>query len=236
MTTEVHAGQVNTTPVAFWADEEGYDVIRIVVPSTGVFVFSDQAAADTSGALQSGEEESDEILQGLARSFIRAYCRSGTSSTDREHARDSVDHSDADAAPIEARLRWLLFEARDIRFEDGMDNAFSKGVSELVSLYGATAIHVLRRHWRVMAKLNPEEFGEILVTLGRMEHESTKDLRRSLIEDALTHSDPGIRDSAILGLDILDDPASEVALRRALEGEDVPLIKHTLAAMLWGIH
>ena len=140
--------------------------------------------------------------------------------------------TDSDNAVIERRVAELLFEARELHFEDGVDTPFSIGLIKLVRQYGQVVLQVIIGYWRLLAKMYVEEFCEIVIQLGRLHHEPTKEARRTLIESALSHSDPGVRDAATLGLDALSDPQSRPALLHAREEEEVPSIKRMLDAML----
>ena len=172
------------------------------------------------------------LMEKLTRSLLTAYEDQTTIPDENTTVLSDDGPSDSDAVAIEDRLRLLIYEARDQQFEDGMDSEFSLGMRSTVASYGTTAVAVIEKHWRTIARIYPREFSEILVQLGRMDHEPTRDARRHLIESALQHPDAGLRDAAALGLDALGDPASEPALLRAIEGESVPAIEEMLSAMI----
>ncbi len=142
------------------------------------------------------------------------------------------DTHEEDTSAAESRLRRLLDEGREQQFEDGMDTPFSLGISDLVRALGTSAMGAIRKHWRLLARMHPDEFCEILIQLGRVDHEATRVARRTLLEEALRHPDAGVRDAAVLGLDALGDPASEPAIREAAHRESVRSIRGTLEAML----
>ena len=140
--------------------------------------------------------------------------------------------ADADAIAVENRLKKMLYESRLRPSETGMESPITTGIRALLEAYGAVAVSVIEAHWRTLASTYPDDFDEMLIQLGRSEHEPTREARRLLIEQALEHPDPGTRDSATLGLDALEDPASEPALRKAAQTEQVPPIKTMLEEML----
>ena len=188
----------------------------------------DDEPNESSGAYAGSQWLALEMMTRLVSAFADPI----TSPDDQEAALSEASYTDSDAVVIEDRLRLLVHEARDQQFEDGMDSAFASGIRSMVMSYGATAVAVIAKHWRIMAQLYPKEFSEIVVQLGRMDHEPTRTARRNLIENALQHPDPGLRDAAALGLDALADPASERVLLKASRSESVPAIKEMLNSML----
>ena len=167
-----------------------------------------------------------------APSYIRAYFDQVTEPDTNLDMGLRDELTNEDAAVIEGRLADLLYETRDEHFEDGIDSRFALGLNKMVKQYGQVALGVIGGYWSLLAKMYVEEFCETLIQLGRLEHEPTKDARRELLEKALAHRDPSVRDAAVIGLDSFGDPQSIAALSRARLVEEVPSIKTMLDSVL----
>lgn len=222
-------------------DEAQSRGLRIITSYDGVSISVEgmrlyrMPPADQLAAVEAHLRHLSSSLGRTACLFLSAYGASATLATAIQPDWSHGASDTTDATPVERRIRELLQEAYMEQSEDRRDSLFSVGIRTLVDDYGATAVSVIDRHWRMLARIYPDEFGEILVNLGRCEHEPTRQSRRLLVEKALAHPDAGVRDAATLGLDALGDPASEPALRRALELESVQPVRDMIEAILQDI-
>ncbi len=129
------------------------------------------------------------------------------------------------------RLRGLFHDSKHDVFEDGVESDFSR---EIVSL-------VIRRPDEVLSELAlrleaddvpKASLAEALRWIGRLDDKPSHNRRRWLLEYALGHPAPIIRDGAIVGLAAMDDQLSSKSLTRALELETIPELMQDLTQLL----
>lgn len=132
---------------------------------------------------------------------------------------------------IEPLIAQLFAAGAEEFFEDGMETGFSRGLLDLVPRYGGSALRVIER-----AVLDPsanvEVAGEALRWIGQVDDVNTKDGRRMLLERALLPRSSKVRDGALLGISLMDDPASISAVRGAVARESVPSLRDDMLAVL----
>ena len=133
---------------------------------------------------------------------------------------------------VDTEIRDLFRLGRDVLFEDGMENEFSKSLVAVVSRHGHCAIDALFALIFVDGKISEEVAGEALQTLGDMEHPSTYLSRQWLFEQSLTHPSRYVRDGAALGLSSLNNPHAIPYLKRAIEQEDLKELRKDLRKVL----
>lgn len=119
---------------------------------------------------------------------------------------------------LSRRVRAMFEYAAQLRFEDGIENQFSKGLVALVRKEGAAALEAIEV-FIMDTRTSAEVAGEALRWLGLIEDPPSHRDRLSLLARSLHAASAKVRDGAIVGLALLDDPAALPALRAALEQE-----------------
>jgi hypothetical protein len=139
------------------------------------------------------------------------------------------------APELRAKLHAILDSAREDVIEDGMHNAITRGLPELIWQDFSTVIPALNSVIET-GRTPPIISAEVLKELGRIRNAASHASRRWVLERALSLPAPMIRDAAGLGLAWLGDPSSFVFLRRAVENEtdaqtkaDLQLVMNELA-------
>ncbi len=116
-------------------------------------------------------------------------------------------------------------------FVDGMESAFSYGITLAVETHGDIAVRAMER---LMSSngVNVEVAGEILRQMGSMEDPRTHRGRLAVLTSSLKSPDPRLRDAASIGLAALDDPAAIEDLRDAVDREAFPQLRRNLTLAL----
>ena len=125
----------------------------------------------------------------------------------------------------------LVQEAANEVFYDGMESAFSHGLTQAVQAYGNNAVNAIGMllSWD---RTNAEAAGEILRQMGSMEDPTTHHSRLATLIERLQSPDPRIRDAASLGLASLDDPIAIDFVRKALNQESSHQLQKNLKLVL----
>ena len=97
-------------------------------------------------------------------------------------------------------------------FEDGMGSAFSKQLVTAIETHADTAMVQIIRLYKA-EQITPTVLAETLRWLGQMGFGTSYSRRRWLLEQALRHPSPIVRDGAIVGLSLLEDPQQSPRLR-----------------------
>jgi len=135
--------------------------------------------------------------------------------------------------PTSEELLWTLFAcAHDQSFEDGIVSPFAAELERRVFMLGSDVVLDLAAIL-FDKNTNAEVAAEVLKTMGRIEHIDTHQVRRWLLEKALTNSSPRIRDAAAIGLASMDDPASLTAIKAAIEQEHYPELRNDLCQICY---
>jgi hypothetical protein len=129
------------------------------------------------------------------------------------------------------QMNDLLAKAQDEYFEDGMESQFSRELVSLIKKYGNAAIEVLA-HVIVYEKCDVKVAAEALRWLGHIEHASSYRFRLWLLEKSLSYSSVLVRDGAVLGLSVLDDPAAIPSLEQALDREPSAALRADMQQVL----
>jgi hypothetical protein len=145
--------------------------------------------------------------------------------------------SSSTAIPLEppnevGRLIENLFTAaRNEVFEDGMESQFSKEFVSLLWRHGQLAILETAR---LIAgeKVDPNVASEALKWVGRINDKKTHSFRLWLLKRGLASSSAQVRDGAGLGLSFLGDPTAILALREAVDIEQIPELRGDLNQVL----
>lgn len=116
-------------------------------------------------------------------------------------------------------------------FEDGVETEFSQKLEQFIEHYGSQAISAIQAAYN-QKKFPEQYFAEALLWIGDMEHDSTRNLRRNLLENALKSESVFIRDAAVTGLSYLSDPRSIQPLSEALEKELAEGIRTNIEGVL----
>jgi HEAT repeats len=121
--------------------------------------------------------------------------------------------------------------ARYVDFEDGMENEFSRELSLLVRKYGAASQQSIAR---LLAdnSISRMVVSEALRVLGQMEDSSSHQARLWLLEQGLSSPSPLVRDGAVVGLALLDDPNAVTYLREAVKTETVESLRRDMTKVL----
>lgn len=132
---------------------------------------------------------------------------------------------DIDSA--ERKFEGLFRCAREVDFEDGMENEFAKDLTVMVQENGPRTKEILARLLENPA-ISPNVFSEALRWLGRMEDKPSHEARRWILEKALTSPAPQTRNGALIGLSSMDDPHAIHYLESAMKGEKIDLVRRSM--------
>jgi hypothetical protein len=138
--------------------------------------------------------------------------------------------SDADRESL-TEVHELFAQARDIRFEDGMESDFSRRLQDLVARGGSAAVSAIERVI-LCGAASAEVSGEALRWIGRMVDPGTLSERRRLLLRSLYSPTYAIRDGAILGLMSLDQPVPQTLIARIIEREPRPELRRDLEELV----
>jgi len=123
-----------------------------------------------------------------------------------------------DPAPSQGHVRALFDAGRLERFEDGRESRFSQGLCRLVRTLGQDAVAEIAKLLSVPGRYD-ETLSEAMRWLGQLEDPRSQAGRLWLLEQALQHPAPKVRDGAALGLCSLGHPHAIPFLERAIEVE-----------------
>ncbi len=174
-------------------------------------------------------DESKDINNALAVFLISAL-RNSSPHEAPEPTINATKRHDLEEA-VSQSIVMLFEKARDEFFEDGMESVFSRKLVSLVQEYGNAAVEAIAS-LTFEGKANAEVAAEGLRWLGHMDHPSSYDSRRRLLEKSLFSSSARIRDGAALGLASLDDPAAIPNLGKAIEREPHAELREDLEQVL----
>jgi len=141
--------------------------------------------------------------------------------------RDPVE----DVEQVRQKAEHIFRKAREEFFEDGMESNFSKAVVSLIEKCSNTAVKILSE-LILNEQVDPEAASEALRWVGNMEHLETYRSRRELLEKSLLCLSARVRDGAGLGLASMDDPHAIPHLKKAVEQELNPELRHDLELVL----
>lgn len=151
-------------------------------------------------------------------------------------AESSTSHRDYELSARERERQVVVEIARLAKiseeevFEDGMENALSRGLQALVIKSGGLAIRALRSAY-VSQKIEGSIFEEAIRWLGTMEDGETRDERQWLFFYGLKDKDKRVKDAATLALSWMEDSSAVPYLESAAEEEQLPILKsHMVAA------
>ena len=113
-----------------------------------------------------------------------------------------------------SRFNTLLHEAAEQVFSDGMESAFSHGITIAIESYGDIAVAAIARLIDA-DRADVETLGELLRQLGSIEDHRTHRSRLAILLGRIRSLDPRIRDASSLGLAALDDPVALEAVQKA---------------------
>jgi len=130
-----------------------------------------------------------------------------------------------------SQIETLFEAAREIHFEDGMENDFSGELIRLVRQHSNLTIDTLA-HLVITEKVNARVASEALRWLGCMDDPDTYRARLWLLERSLYCSSARVRDGAALGIAFMDDPRAAEHLREAIKREPVAELKRDLEQVL----
>lgn len=127
------------------------------------------------------------------------------------------------------RARGIFANAEDEIFEDGMVSGFSREFTQLTTQFGSDALQVVEYliNWE---KVSAEAAAEALRLLGEMNFLREDCLQ--LLLRSLKSSDSVIRDGAILGLSMLEDPRALPDLISASSNEKIPFLRQAMQRLV----
>lgn len=109
-------------------------------------------------------------------------------------------------------------------FEDGIESGFSRTLDTLLKTHGNAAVVTLEA-LVFSPTANPEVVSESLKLLGIVDHDDSRQYRRTLLGRLLHSGSARVRYAAALGLAAMDDPVSLPALLSAIERESHPRLR-----------
>lgn len=133
-------------------------------------------------------------------------------------------------------LQGVLFqmfrEGGNEIFEDGMHTNFSRKLVGYVSLYGNSALEIIKE-LILGSQVSTPVAADALKWLGLMDTDAFINERRILLEFCLLKStSTWIRDGAIVGLSYIDNPQSITSVQQALEQETAQWLKGDIETVL----
>jgi hypothetical protein len=135
----------------------------------------------------------------------------------------SSAHNEPPPVVVET-ARLLLSSVTEDDFEDDAETDYPERLTIFVRQYGDLAVDALR-DVLMNSKLEPIVAAETLKSLARIHDFSTHWQRRRLLEFFLKADSRYVRDGAILGLSIMNDPAAIRSLERAWETESISRLR-----------
>lgn len=143
----------------------------------------------------------------------------------------STEFRDVSALDVEEEIDSLFHSARELTFEDGMDNQFSRAITNSILIYKSRAIQaiingIVRGSW------SNEVIGEALRLIGAIVDPMTHQLRLWLLAWCLNSVSPLVRDGASLGLSEMNDPSAIPYLQAAIDREQGSALRQDLIQVL----
>ena len=122
--------------------------------------------------------------------------------------------------------------ARDEYFEDGKKSVFSTNLISIVRAHGSFSLGIIRE--LILGQhVDPYVASEALLCLGNMGTEQpTFAYRLWLVEQALTHSSPIIRDGALLALSSFNATHAIPYVQAALAKEKIEMVRKSIVQVL----
>lgn len=119
---------------------------------------------------------------------------------------------------ISSIIEAAFFAARRVKFEHGMSNEFHHRLISAIQTYGAPAISAIGD--LIFRKTtNPEVASMALQYLGGVEQPTTYIKRLTILVRALKHPSAEVKEGAVLGIDLMGEPAAIPYLIAAIEQE-----------------
>ena len=132
---------------------------------------------------------------------------------------------------LKNRVEVLFRSARNVQFEDGMENEFSKEFIRYIERYGNLAIDTIAE--TILAEdVSPTVASEALRWLAEVDEFSSYQKRLWLLERSLYCSSAVVRDGAVLGLAALDNPHAISFLKSARDQESVSDLRRDMDQVL----
>ena len=132
---------------------------------------------------------------------------------------------------INKAVQRIFSQASGEEFEDGYESGFSLALTYLIELEPERTLREF--YSRVFSShAKSATIREGLMTIGEIEQDSSRELRRTILESALSIQDYTINDGALVGLSFLDDYRSIGALRARADREGNGVFKKTIAGVV----
>ena len=117
------------------------------------------------------------------------------------------------------------------QFEPGRESSLSVDLMREIDRRGTDAV-LESQNVILNPVTNPEYAAEALRWLGKSDHEPSRRMRRLVLESALSHINPDVRDAAILGLASMEDAEAIPALDAAMKREPFSSMKESFKQAL----
>jgi glutaminase len=143
----------------------------------------------------------------------------------RESVGDNLAHELAD------RIRSLWRNAIGVIFEDGIPSNFSRGLIDLVITCGEDA-RVALAEKMIHEQIHAEVIAEALRWFGQIEHQPSSSWRLWMLQCCLNSKIGRIRDGALIGLALMDDPISIATIQQAIEREPIEELRADMRQVL----
>lgn len=130
-----------------------------------------------------------------------------------------------------ARMQRAFWQAREERFEDGMDSDFGRQLVAEIKQCGETAV-VVARQLVMNPMTTPSVAAEALRWIAEIDDARSLQERRALLLAALVHVSPEVRDRASLGLGTMRDKSVLPFLKAAIRRETVPELREDMHLVL----
>lgn len=135
------------------------------------------------------------------------------------------------ATVTRSQVRALFMSARDLFFEDGIENDFSKGLFGIIQTFGTEVMPDISR--LILSKdVNADVAAEALRWIGLIDDSKSYAFRLWILEECLNSSSARVRDAAAIGLSYLDDPHATEPLRKAIGREDYEELRADMEQVL----
>lgn len=144
---------------------------------------------------------------------------------------NDLDTSKRIELELSRQIEPIFLRGKEERFEDGMESEFARSLAGVIESYNLLALVQIAKKVSE-ATSNLDVAGEALRLIGRLEDSRTRDVRRVMLELALSNSHPTLRDAASLGLASIDDPRSIPALEKAVSLEQIAELREDMQSVV----
>jgi hypothetical protein len=142
------------------------------------------------------------------------------------------DTSDEQPDPaLVSEARELFDRGASEFFEDGMHSSFSKALLKFLAAHGRRALAAIAAYLSA-GHARPHVVSEALRWLGELHDQSSVRERWAIMQSMLRHPSPQVRDGAVIGFGLLDDPRARSILLEASKQEQVAELSRLIAQVV----